>query len=140
MDEKTLRRFYSKTRLLGMNSMATTSDTAAQMNELGLYETDRCLIWTGRIRGRAPMFDFQGINSSARKVIWEHFNGPIEPFDTGEVPWVLNTCTEPHCVNPRHLYLGTRHEHLSACIKEQKDRWKQLDEQAARQDMKRRKM
>jgi hypothetical protein len=50
----------------------------------------------------------------AHRVAWELTNGPI-PVDT----WVLHNCPggdNPSCVNPAHLYLGTRLENTRDAV------------------------
>lgn len=69
-------------------------------------KTQTCWLWRGaRTRsghGLIGAGDYRG-NIGTHRASWELENGPIP-----QGLWVLHRCDIPNCVNPAHLYLGTR--------------------------------
>lgn len=129
MTEDDLTRFYTKVRLKGSPPRQIDPESTRMLEQQGMFDTDSCHIWNGRLNDyRTPMFDVGGKNHTARKVIYEHFNGPTYPFPNGQRAYVLRTCSEPLCVNPKHMYIGTNHERLEMMKAEERQRWAKENE------------
>ena len=67
---------------------------------------DGCWIWCGSNRNRYGSFCFDSTMSTAHRTSWEIYNGRIH--DTSLC--VLHKCDVSLCVNPSHLFLGTRQD------------------------------
>ena len=52
-----------------------------------------------------------GVTMRAHRIFYEHFNGPIT-----DNLHVLHRCDNPLCVNPEHLFLGTRVDNMQDMI------------------------
>lgn len=71
--------------------------------------TDTCWLWNGPVNehGYGRVYHGRGGAKYAHRVSWELFNGVI---DTSLC--VLHKCDTPRCVNPLHLFLGTRRDNV----------------------------
>lgn len=62
-----------------------------------------CWLWTGAFSSGYGSAMFQGKSKRAHRLSWEIFKGPIP-----DGVCVCHECDTPACVNPDHLFLGTK--------------------------------
>ena len=73
-----------------------------------------CWNWTGSFtRGNYGQININGKKYRAHRVVYQELCGPI-PEDK---PYVLHTCDNPKCCNPKHLYTGTQQNNMDDMIK-----------------------
>jgi hypothetical protein len=82
----------------------------------------RCWAWTGRGKGAHGFhvyggYTFGGLFHFAHRLAYELFNGPIPPGMC-----VLHRCDIPFCVNPVHLFLGTRGDNAADRVRKERTR------------------
>lgn len=88
-----------------------------------IFHTADCWLWTGKktVAGYGQVCLVVGDDKSiyAHRLSWIIHNGPI-PDDL----CVLHNCPtgdNPSCVNPDHLFLGTRGDNRRDCVKKGRD-------------------
>ena len=85
---------------------------------------DQCHLWTGSTTG--PGYGQigggkKGVVLLAHRVAWELAHGPIP-----DGMCVLHKCDVRACVNPTHLFLGTKKDNTHDMLRKGRDRWGQL--------------
>ena len=66
---------------------------------------DGCIIWTGRGNGQYGYgsMSFRGRRVGVHRLAWMLRHGPVP-----DGLYVLHRCDTPPCLNPDHLFLGTK--------------------------------
>jgi len=66
---------------------------------------DECWPWKGANGNgtRPPTISTGGVNQTAYRVLFEISYRPIEKDE-----WILHTCNNHYCMNPKHLHVGNR--------------------------------
>lgn len=81
-------------------------------------ELDQCWVWTGArmLYGYGYLGNRRKPNNLAHRLSWEIHCGVIP-----ESLCVLHKCDNPPCVNPSHLFLGTRIENNKDCVAKERN-------------------
>lgn len=71
-----------------------------------------CWLWTGACNyAEYGQFRFNGRRVTASRVAWVFFRGPLVDNDC-----VLHHCDVPSCVNPTHLFLGSKADNTADMV------------------------
>lgn len=79
-------------------------------------KTETCWLWTKSTRSGYGAFKLNGKVVSAHRYIYEL------TYNCSVLPWidVCHTCDNKLCVNPGHLFLGTRKDNMIDCIQKKR--------------------
>lgn len=92
--------------------------TLAEKFNRAIKKTPNCWLWTIDIgTGGYGHVTINSKRISAHRFSWEFHNGPIP-----EGLWVLHKCDVRNCVNPDHLWLGTRMDNIQDAVKKGRNR------------------
>lgn len=84
-----------------------------------VVKTDGCWMWTGcKSDFGHGQVRIDNINSRAHRVSWEWHNGPIPKGQC-----VLHKCDVPACVNPDHLFLGTKKDNTQDMMRKGRNKY-----------------
>lgn len=79
-----------------------------------------CIEWTkSRLSSGYGQVRHNGRMQRAHRVAWEKIHGPIP-----DGLQVLHKCDNPACVNPDHLFLGSRSDNMRDMISKGRQNWK----------------
>lgn len=89
---------------------------------------DGCWLWRGSLSNGYGQIHVPGKRAMVRthRVSWELHHGAIP-----RGLWVLHRCDNPPCVNPGHLFLGTRTDNIVDMAKKSRHRRQKIGPQRA---------
>ena len=75
-----------------------------------------CWLWVGSKRSGYGYFRVGKNRVGCHRWIWEYYNGPIAiGMD------ICHKCNVRNCVNPNHLFVGTRKENMEDMVRKNRD-------------------
>lgn len=74
-----------------------------------------CWLWKGCLSGKYAKIGVARRNFRVHRVLWESLNGPVPP---GRI--LCHTCDTPTCVNPEHVYPGTKSDNARDAVQRQR--------------------
>jgi hypothetical protein len=82
------------------------------------YSPDGCWYWTGAVLGvmKRARFAYKGRNAIVARVVYELHKGPI-----AKGLFVCHSCDNALCVNPDHLWLGTKMDNVMDMISKKRN-------------------
>ena len=111
--------------------------TPKGVDDCWLWEGDKGkeygIVYLGKIKIGDP-YKYKKLRAYAHRISWELTNGPIPD---GLI--VCHKCDVPMCVNPNHLFLGTKKDNTQDMIKKRRHNhgdkvaWSKVTEQEAKE-------
>lgn len=75
-----------------------------------------CWLWLGAANRRGyGIYHIEGIQYQATRAAWILYKGDFTPGME-----MCHKCDTPHCVNPDHLFLGTRSDNMLDCSRKKR--------------------
>jgi len=88
-----------------------------------IHKTDKCWIWTGDKydSGYGRLTLKLGLQVRAHRFMYEQRFGKIP-----EGMFALHKCDVRACVNPEHIFIGTKKDNMRDCVSKGRNRYKTL--------------
>lgn len=94
--------------------MSYSEEKLAQFAERYVVQPDGCWLWQGRANssGYGAFSLIPGRSTGAHRASYMIHKGPVPKGME-----VCHTCDVPLCVNPEHLFLGTKRDNMQDCLR-----------------------